>query len=126
MLVTAGSGVLAARIEANTALFSGTFYMALSTDASAPAAADTAIIGEQTTNGLARKAVTVAHTNGTKVWTFTGAYTYTGSTTVNIQKVALFDAATGGNLITEDLITSAQFAANGDNGSFSTSFTLGN
>lgn len=125
MLVTSGSNFFAGRVEANTALFSGTLYLALSTDATAPAAADTAVSGEQTANGLGRKAVTAAHTPGTKVWTFSGAFTYTGAATVSIQKLALFDASTGGNLLTEDVITAAQFAVSGDSGSFSISFTLG-
>lgn len=125
MLVASGSNFFAGRAEANTALFSGTLYLAVSTDATAPNAADTVISGEQTANGLARKAVAVTHTNGTKVWIFAAAFTYTGSATVNIQKIALFDAAAGGNLLTEDVIAGAQFAASGDNGSFSVTFTLG-
>lgn len=125
MLVTSGSAFFVARLEANTALFSGTLYLALSTDATAPATGDTAISGEQAANGLARKVVTVTHTNGTKVWTFAGTFTYTGSGAVSIQKIALFDAATGGNLLTEDVITAATFAVSGDNGSFSVTFTLG-
>lgn len=68
-------------------------YIALSTDAGAPAHGDTTLTGEVTTNGLARaQATTDSHTAGTN--TSTIAFTWTASGTVNsIQKCALFTAA---------------------------------
>lgn len=90
--------------------------MAVSTDTVAPAAGDTALVSEQAANGLARAVASAVHTAGTNIWTYTVTFTYTGSTSVTITKMALFDAATGGNLIAEDLLTSAvPFSTSGDN-----------
>jgi hypothetical protein len=124
MITTAGKNFLRGRIEANTALFSGTLYLATSTDATAPALGDTSISGEQTANGLQRQAVAVTHTGGTNVWTFSATFTYTGSGSTNIQKIALFDASTGGNLITEDVVSSTVFSVSGDNCPFAVAFSL--
>jgi hypothetical protein len=124
MITSTGKSYIRGRIEANTALFAGTLYCSLSTDATAPALGDTTVTGEQTTNGLARAAVTALHTAGTNTWTFSNTFTYSGSTSVNIQKVSLFDAASGGNLITEDLISSTVFSVSGDNAPFSVQLTL--
>jgi hypothetical protein len=98
--------------------------MALGTDGTAPALGDTTIIGEQTTAGLARAAVAVAHTGGTNIWSFTNVFTYTGSTPVNVVKVAIFDAASAGNLIAEFIVPLAAFASNGDNATFVYQFSL--
>ena len=124
MLVNTGRAYLRGRIEANTALFSGTLYMALSTDATAPAATDIAISGEITANGLQRVAVTAAHTQGQNTWVFANTFTYNGNAAVNVQKVALWDAAVNGNLITEDVIASTTFQQAGDNAPIVVQFSL--
>ena len=126
MITNVGNGVFSGRIEAGTSVFSGTFYMALSTDTSAIAATDTAFPSgtEITGNGLGRQPVTFAHTNGTKVWTATATFTYTGSTTVAAAKIGIFDAAAGGNLIAEYLPASpTTFNNSGDNATFSGAIT---
>jgi hypothetical protein len=84
-------------------------------DATAPSVSDTVLPGELTTLGLARAAVTVAHTTGTNTWTFGNLFTYTGTSSTTVNKIALFDAASGGNLLLEGLITAVTFAASGDN-----------
>ena len=126
MLTNAGLAVFAARIESGTALFGGNFYMALSPDTSALSATDTALPSgtEITGNGLSRVACTFQHTAGTKVWTATNTFTYTGSTTVNVSKIGIFDAASGGNLIAEYLAASpTSFNNAGDNATFSGAIT---
>ena len=111
--------MLRGRVEAVTALFTGNFYMALSGDTAAINLTDTALTAEQTTNGLARAVVTAAHTTGTNAWVFSNTFTFSGSTTTPISKVALFDAASGGNLIVEYLAgTPTTFNTAGDNAQY--------
>lgn len=125
MITNAGQAVLRGRIEAVTALFAGNFYMAMSTDNTAVALTDTVLPSELTGNGLARALVTFAHTVGTNVWTCTNTFTYSGTTTTNVWKIALFDAATGGNLIQEALATNfTGFNNAGDNGTFQLYITV--
>jgi hypothetical protein len=125
MITNAGKAYERTALEANHNPFYGvTLYMALGTDATVPALGDTTIVGEQTTAGLGRAAVTVAHTGGTNIWSFTNVFTYTGSTPVNVYKVAIFDAASAGNLIAEFIVPLAAFASNGDNATFVYQFGL--
>jgi hypothetical protein len=79
-------------------------YIALSTDATAPAYTDTSLLGEITTGGLARAQATF--TAGTASLgdvtarlsvTFTATAAFTG-----VQKAGLFTAATGGVLFAEN------------------------
>ena len=119
MIVNSGKGILRSRVEAVTGLFAGNFYMALSGDTSALNVTDTALTVEQTTNGLARAVVTAAHTTGTNSWVFSNTFTFSGSSSTPISKVALFDAATGGNLIVEYLAgTPTTFNTAGDNAQY--------
>ena len=119
MIVNSGKGILRGRVEAVTGLFAGNFYMALSGDTAAINVTDTALTAEQTTNGLARAVVTAAHTTGTNSWVFSNTFTFSGSSTTPISKVALFDAASGGNLIVEYLAgTPTTFNTAGDNAQY--------
>jgi hypothetical protein len=79
-------------------------YIALSTDATAPAYTDTTLVGEITTGGLARTLATF--TAGTAAngdvtarlsATFTASAAFTG-----VQKAGLFTASTGGVLFAEN------------------------
>lgn len=71
-------------------------WIALSSDATAPAAGDTTIVGEITTGGLARASaafgITTSPTtlNGTITYTLTATYTATLGYT-NVQKFGLFN-----------------------------------
>ena len=124
MITTAGKNVLRARLEAATAEFAGTFYLAFSTDATTPTIADTTLTGEQTANGLARISVIAAHTVGQNTWTFAATPSYTASTLTTITKIALFDAATGGNMIDVGLVSAVGFTAPGDTCPFSLVISL--
>jgi hypothetical protein len=99
------------------------YYMAL-TNATAPfnpAATDTSLSGEQTTNGLSRQAATFAHTFSTSstnnTYTLTSTWTYTGSTAVTISGIGTFDSSTSstGIMLHETALSStATLSANGD------------
>lgn len=80
-----------------TGLGGGFNYIALSNDATAPAAGDTTLTGELTSNGLQRALATVTLPTGAGTQTvLQKVFTYTGVSAQGVQKTALFDdAATG-------------------------------
>jgi hypothetical protein len=82
-------------------------YVAVSNNATAPAAGDCAagstsctLSGEITTNGCARAQATYSHTNGTNTFTFTHTFTATGAQSV--QEAGLFNASSSGTMVFED------------------------
>lgn len=94
-------------------------WMALTANATAPAAGDTTLTGEITTagGGLVRAAGTYAHTGGAASYTVSNTFTANGSDSlpVTIAKAGVFDAASGGNLVFETLLTTtATLSASGD------------
>lgn len=91
-------------------------YMAITGTNITPAATDTALSGELTTNGLGRKAAAYAHTTGANTYTLTATFTYTGSTTQNIFAMGTFNTpvASSGIMFHETAFTQATVNANGD------------
>lgn len=90
-------------------------WLGITTDATAAAAGDTTLTSEETTNGLARVAGTVAHTGSATSTTISNTFTYTGSTSKVIAKLGLFTAISAGTLVLETLLAStATVNANGD------------
>lgn len=93
-------------------------YMAVSANATAPAAGDTALAGEIATagGGLLRAAATYAHTTGTKIYTLTKTFTANGSDSfpVTLKKFGVFNAASVGTLVYETTITDATLGVSGD------------
>lgn len=74
-------------------------YIAVSNDATSPAAADTTLASEIAANGLSRAQGTFAHTAGTKTYTVSKVFTATG--TQASQKTGLFNASSSGTLCYE-------------------------
>lgn len=93
-------------------------FIGLTTNTTAPAAADSALTSELSTNGLARALGTYAHTAGATYYTLSKVFTYTGATAVTVAKAGTFTAGTltaGGLMVYETLLsTTATVAANGD------------
>jgi hypothetical protein len=75
-------------------------YMALSNDSGAPAAGDTALASEITSNNLARANATPAHSSNATSYTLT--YTWTANGNQSVQKEGVLNAATSGTLCFED------------------------
>lgn len=95
------------------------WYMALTANATAPAAGDTTLAAEITTGGggLIRKLATYAHTGGAASYTLTGAYTANGSDTlpVTIAKMGTFNSISSGTMLHETLVSpTATLSASGD------------
>jgi hypothetical protein len=88
-------------------------YMALTENATAPAAGDTTLASEITTNGLARAQATFAHTTNTTSYTLSKTFTASGAFTA-VQKEALFNAAgppPAGTMFVENTFTSTALAS---------------
>jgi hypothetical protein len=93
-------------------------YVGITTDTGAPAAGDTTLASEETTNGLTRALATYAHTGGVSSYTQAITFTYTGSTLKTIHKAGAFTASTntaGGIMVFETLLSNdASVNASGD------------
>jgi hypothetical protein len=90
-------------------------YIALTNDATAPAAGDCAagssactLPSEITTNGCARAQGTYAHTNGTATWTV--AHTWTATASQSVQKAGMFNASSSGTMVFEAQFTQVNLA----------------
>lgn len=84
----------------------GLSYIGLSDDGTAPAAGDTSLTAELAGDGLTRAAGTVTLPTGPgTTTTIEHEFVYTGIPTQTVQKTALFDAASGGNMAHEILFT---------------------
>jgi len=89
---------------------SAALYIALSSDTTTPAAADTTLTGEITSGGLARAAATPTHTSNATSYTL--SYTWTASATqTSVQKAAVFTASTSGTMPFENTFTSVTMAS---------------
>ena len=75
-------------------------YIALSNDSGTPAATDTAVASEITSNGLARAAATPAHTSNATSYTL--SYTFTATGTQSAQKAGMLNASSSGTLCFEN------------------------
>lgn len=79
-------------------------FIAVSSDATAPAQTDTTLAGEVTTNGLQRASATYSHAScNASACNFTLTKAFTASGTVsNIQKAGVFTLSAGGSLVYEN------------------------
>lgn len=90
-------------------------YMALTENAGAPAAGDTALTGEITTGGCARTLAAYAHTLGAGTYTLIKAFSVTASFPA-IHKMAMFLVGTGvaGPMLFESALNADANVVNGD------------
>jgi hypothetical protein len=99
--------------KASASLGDGLHYIGLSNDATPPAASDTSLAGELSGNGLDRALGVVTLPVGAGVITsIQNTFTYTGGGPQGVQKTALFDAASSGNMAHEILFTQRTLATN--------------
>lgn len=80
-------------------------WVGITTDTGSPSLTDTTLPSEETTNGLARGYATLAHTAGATSSTLTITFTYTGSTSKTLHKVGTFNAAAGGPMVDESVLS---------------------
>jgi hypothetical protein len=75
-------------------------YIALSNSGATPAATDTALASEITTNGLARANGTAAHTSNATSYTI--SYTFTATAAQAAQNAGMLNASSGGTMCFEN------------------------
>lgn len=98
-------GTAAQRVSASLGA-DGMSYIGLSNSGTTPSAADTSLAGELSSDGLARAQGTVTLPTGSgTITSISHEFTYSGGVSQGVQKTALFDAATGGNMVHEILFT---------------------
>ena len=108
LLTTDGRDFYHAQVLTNTAAGTrGSGFLAVTTDAGAPAAGDTTLTGEISTGGLARAdATTKTHTDNTNSTTIEHEWTASGTHTA-VVKCAMFNASSAGIMTHEGTFTSA-------------------
>jgi hypothetical protein len=85
-------------------------YIALSNSGATPAATDTSLASEITSNGLARALGTVTHTSNATSYTVANTFTATG--TQAAQNAGMLTASSSGTLCFENTFTQASLVAN--------------
>lgn len=125
LLTNGGRDFIHAQAYRNTSAGTeGSRYIAVSNDSGSPAAGDTTLTGEISTNGLARAAATTnTHTNGTNTSVLGITFTATGAHS-NVQKSALFNQASTGTMTHENTFTPVTLATD-DQLQISWTLTLG-
>jgi hypothetical protein len=113
LLTNGGRDFIHAQAYGNTSAGTqGSRYIAVSTDSGSPAAGDTTLTGEISTNGLARAAATTnTHSAGTNTSVLGITFTASGAHT-NVQKSALFNASSSGTMTHENTFTAVTLATN--------------
>lgn len=96
-------------------------YLGLSADATDPEDTDTTLPGEVTSGSLARTQAAFAYTEGASTYTLTR--TAVADHSIEIRKVGVFNAATGGIMVHESLVAPAPMI-DGDETVFSVVVTL--
>lgn len=99
-------------------------YLALTENATAPAAADTVLTGELTAGGLNRALATYAHTAGAATYTLTRTFTSSDATNRTINKYGVFNALTAGNLVFESSVNVPPTLISGDQITLTTTVNL--
>lgn len=109
-----------------TGSYAAANYIALTENATAPAAGDTTLTAEITTQGLARAQATYAHTNGTSTTTLTKTFTMTAGaeTDFTVSKAGLFNASSAGTLAYSTLMPSPPTLVSGDQIAVTWTFTF--
>lgn len=105
-----------------TGAYAPAVYMALTANTTPPSATDTALPGEITSGTLARGQATYAHTNGTASYTLTK--TFTSDQTVQVAKIGVLNAPTGGTLVFETLLNAPASLVTGDQVQITETVTL--
>lgn len=97
--------VMANSSSNGTGAYAPANYIALTSNATAPNATDTALANEATA-GLARvQASTISHTAGTN--TYSLQKTFTSDQSITINKIGIFNASSTGTIVFETTITAA-------------------
>lgn len=89
-------------------------YLALTENAAAPALSDTTLAGELAAGGLARAQAAYAHVAASTTYTLVYEWTSSDGSARTINKMAVFNASTGGTMVFESLVPSPPTLVAGD------------
>jgi hypothetical protein len=125
LLTNNGRDLVHAQVLTNTSAGTrGAGFIAVTENATAPAASDTSLTAEITTNGLARAdATTKTHSAGTNTSQFVHTFTAAGAFTA-VQKAGTFNASSGPTMLHENTFTSTALSS-GDGLEITWNFTYG-
>jgi hypothetical protein len=113
-LITSAGKAAIAGLVGNTGAVTAFTYLAVGTSNTAPAIGQTALIGEISTNSLARAAATVSRVTTTVTNdTLQLNYTWTASGSSSIEEVGIFNASSSGTMLGRAL-TSTKSVVSGD------------
>jgi hypothetical protein len=104
--------VMADTASTGTGSYAAANYIGLTANTSAAGATDTTLAGEVASGSLARAQAAYAHTTGAASYTLTK--TFTSDQTVTIAKIGVFNAATGGTMVFESLLSATASLQSGD------------
>lgn len=82
------------------------YWMAITTDATAPAATDTTLASELALTGLSRKLATYSHSAGVNTFSLAAQFTNPDTTARTINKAACFNAQNAGRMVWETAVPS--------------------
>jgi hypothetical protein len=100
---TAGNG---------TGAYAAANYVAVTADVTTPAATDTTLPGEVGSGTLVRVQASYAHTTGTDSYTLSNVFT--SDQTITLAKIGIFNAASAGVLVFEELLPETAPLYSGD------------
>ena len=129
MRTTVGTDFAAAQLAGAASATAVAKWMALTANATAPAAGDTTLTAEIATasGGLVRAVATYAHTGGTNTYTLSNTFTANANDTlpVTVAKIGVFTATSSGTLVFETLLSAtATLTASGDQVTVTQTVTL--
>lgn len=111
LLTNGGRDFIHAQVYTNTSAGTrGANYVAVTTNSGAPAAGDTTLASEITTNGLERAVAGTSHSAGTNTTTLSITYTASGSFT-GVQKAGTFNASSAGIMMHENTFTATDLVS---------------
>lgn len=108
------SRVMGDTASTGTGSYAAANWIALTENATPPAAADTTLTGELTLSGLGRAQAAYAHTGGATTYTLTKTFTSSDATTRTISKLGVLNASSGGTLVFATLVPSPPVLVSGD------------
>jgi hypothetical protein len=118
------SRVMGDTASTGTGSYAAANYIALTENATAPAAGDTALTGELTLSGLGRAQAAYAHTGGASTYTLTKTFTSADATTRTINKIGVFNASSAGTMPFTTAVPSPPALVSGDSLTITSTVTI--
>lgn len=104
--------VMADTASTGTGAYAPANYIGLTENTAAAVATDVTLTGEITSGSLARAQAAFGHTTGVASYTLTK--TFTSDRTAVVAKIGVFNAATGGTMVFESLLSAVASLQSGD------------